>query len=134
MHWEEIKPWLFDDGTELGSYNTQQHWVTHRDGLFLVYTRKDSSNRHIPRSRAPLFMARVDPDKLIVMKKSETVLIPERGVMMGNFGASYITDKESWVTVGENMYPPENLNRGANGSVFAARILWSQPNRLVFPE
>ncbi len=134
MHWEKIRPWLFDDGTELGSYNTQQHWVTHRDGLFLVYTRKDPSNRHIPRSRAPLFMARVDPGKRIVLKSTETILIPERGVMMGNFGASWITEKESWVTVGENMYPPENLDRGANGSVFAARIRWTEPNQMVLPD
>ena len=134
MHWQEIRPWRFDDGTELGSYNTQQHWVTHSDGLFLVYTRRDTANTHIPRSRAPLFMARVDPDKLIVLKKTEVVLIPERGAMMGNFGASYITEKESWVTVGENMYPPENLDRGADGSVFAARIRWTKPNRPALPE
>ena len=131
MRWDEIRPWLFDDGSEIGSYNTQQHWVTHSDELFLVYTRWDPANQHIPRSRAPLFMARVDTDKLIVLKKTEVVLIPEHGAMMGNFGASYITEKESWVTVGENMYPPENLNRGANGSVFAARIIWSQPNRIA---
>jgi hypothetical protein len=76
----------------------------------------------------------VDPDKLIVLKKTEVVLIPERGAMMGNFGASYITEKESWVTVGENMYPPENLDRGADGSVFAARIRWTKPNRPALPE
>ncbi len=131
MRWEPVKPWVFEDGSEIGSYNTQQHWVTHSNGLFLVYTRRDSANRHIPRSRAPLFMARVDPIRLIVLKNTERILIPERGTMMGNFGASNITEKESWVTVGENMYPPENLNRGANGSVFAARILWSEPNRLA---
>jgi hypothetical protein len=29
-----------DDGAELGSYNTQQHWLSHGDGLFLMYTRR----------------------------------------------------------------------------------------------
>ena len=133
MHWQDIRPWVFEDGSEIGSYNTQQHWVTHSDDLFLVYTRRDSTNQHIPRSRAPLFMAQVDPGKLIVLKKTERVIIPERGVMMGNFGASNVTELETWVTVGENMYPPENLDQGANGSVFAARILWNKPNRFKLP-
>ena len=132
MHWQPIKPWTFDNGTELGSYNTQQHWVTHSDGLFLVYTRKGANNDHIPRNRAPLFMARINTDSLFVLKNTEKIIIPERGAMMGNFGATAINENETWVTVGENMYPKENLNRGANGSVFAARILWSRKNRILF--
>ncbi|MBE9509285.1 MAG: exo-alpha-sialidase, partial [Bacteroidetes bacterium] len=83
----------------------------------------------IPRNRAPLFIAQVDPDLLCVLKTTERVLIPERGAMMGNFGVTTINEKETWVTVGENMHPKENLHRGADGSVFAARILWSKPNR-----
>ena len=130
MHWQPIKPWTFDDGKELGSYNTQQHWVTHSKGLFLVYTRRGANNDHIPRSRAPLFIARVNPGNLFVIRDTEKVLIPERGVMMGNFGVSNINDRETWVTVGENMYPPKNLDQGANGSVFAARIFWTKPNKL----
>ena len=35
LHYQPIKPWTFDDGSELGSYNTQQHWLAHSDGLFL---------------------------------------------------------------------------------------------------
>lgn len=132
LHWSPIKPWKFEDGSELGSYNTQQHWVTHCDGLFLVYTRRGANNDHIPRSRAPLFMAPVDTDALCVLRTTERILIPERGSMMGNFGATTISDKETWVTVGENMHPKENLNRGAEGAVFAARILWSKPNRIIF--
>jgi len=132
MHWQPIKPWTFDDGSELGSYNTQQHWAVHSDGLFLVYTRRGANNDHIPRSRAPLFMARVDPQRLVVLRQSERIIIPQRGVMMGNFGVSAINENETWVTVGENMYPPKNLDMGADGSVFAARIFWSRPNKLVF--
>ena len=132
LHWQPIKPWTFDDGSELGSYNTQQHWATHSDGLFLVYTRRGANNDHIPRSRAPLFMARVDPEKLLVLKSTERILIPERGAMMGNFGVSNIDKNETWVTVGENMHPPENLDRGADGSVLAARIFWSKPNIISF--
>ncbi len=128
LHWQGIKPWTFDNGMEIGSYNTQQHWATHSEGLFLVYTRRDANNDHIPRSRAPLFMASVDSDGLILRKETERIIIPERGVMMGNFGVAHINNEESWVTVGENMHPPENLNLGADGSVFAARIHWSVPD------
>ena len=62
LQFAEPKPWTFDDGAELGSYNTQQHWLAHSDGLFLVYTRRGANNDHIVRHRAPLFMAQVDPD------------------------------------------------------------------------
>ncbi|MGZ5505419.1 MAG: sialidase family protein [Limisphaerales bacterium] len=40
LHFEKVRRWTWDDGSELGSYNTQAHWVTHRDGLFLSYTRR----------------------------------------------------------------------------------------------
>lgn len=126
MSWEPIKPWTFDNGKELGSYNTQQHWAVHSDGLFLVYTRKGADNDHIPRSRAPLFMAYVDEERLQVIKETERLLIPQRGVMMGNFGVSSIDKNETWVTVGENMHPPENFGMGADGSVFAARLYWEK--------
>src|SRR5439155_26923249 len=101
LNYESIKPWTFDDGKDLGSYNTQQHWLAHSDGLFLVYTRRGANNDHIIRHRAPLFIARVDPERLHVIRKSERVLIPERGGELGNFGAAAITEKESWVTVAE---------------------------------
>jgi hypothetical protein len=126
-----IKPWTFDDGEELGSYNTQQHWVTHSDGLFLSYTRRGADNDHVPRNRAPLFIAQVDPKKLCVLRDTERILIPERGAMMGNFGVATINESETWVTVGEGMYPPENHKLGGEGAVFAARVIWSKPNRLA---
>lgn len=122
------QPWLFDDGGELGSYNTQQHWLTHVRGLFLVYTRRGANNDHIYRHRAPLFMARIDPKSLRVIRASERVVIPERGTDMGNFGASTISAHESWVTASQNMLIKGVRERGANGSTFVARIIWSSPN------
>jgi len=131
LTFSEPRPWTFDDGEELGSYNTQQHWLTHSDGLFLVYTRRGANNDHIVRHRAPLFMARVDPEKLVVIRGSEKVVVPERGAEMGNFGASAITADESWITVSEGMFMKDSAQRGAEGATFVARILWSKPNRLV---
>lgn len=124
-----MKEWTFDDGTDLGSYNTQQHWVTHQDGLFLAYTRRGANNDHIPRNRAPLFMAQVDPERLVVLRKTEKSLMPERGVMLGNFGATAVTEGESWVTDSEFITGGKAHEKGANGSTFAARVLWSRPNK-----
>lgn len=131
LHYEPIVPWVFDDGSDLGSYNTQQHWLVHSAGLFLVYTRRGANNDHIIRHRAPLFMAQVDPDKPCVIRKTERVVIPERGGEYGNFGAAEINAQESWVTSGEGVWSNDARARGAKGSVFVARILWSRPNQLV---
>ena len=131
MQWTSVKPWTFDDGSDLGSYNTQAHWLVHSDGLFLSYTRRGANNDHIPRNRAPLFLAQVDPVKLNVIRSTEQVLIPERGTMLGNFGASAITENESWVTDAEYMEGDKPNPRGANGTVWAARVIWSKKNKLV---
>lgn len=132
LNFESIKEWKFDDGMELGSYNTQQHWLVHSDGLFLVYTRKGANNDHVERHRAPLFIAQVDPDELCVIRKTERILIPEHGVPLGNFGAATITENESWVTASEFMWPDWNENGrklGAKGKTFVARVIWDKPNR-----
>lgn len=128
IYFRPLKPWKFDDGSELGSYNTQQHWVVHNNGLFLVYTRRGANNDHITRHRAPLFMARVSPGNLHVIRATEKELIPERGVMLGNFGAAFVNKDEWWVTDSEFITGGKAHPRGANGSTFAARIKWSKPS------
>ncbi len=128
LHWEPIRPWTFDDGTDLGSYNTQQHWAAYGDELYLVYTRRGARNDHIARHRAPLFVAKVDTERLCVLKASEQVVLPERGAQMGNFGADQVTDHEWWVTVGEYVYGHRTANRtkpdprGGDGSVLLGRL------------
>lgn len=103
IHFDPAKEWTFDDGKILGSYNTQQHWVTIGGGLFLVYTRRDANNDHIFRHRAPLFIAQVDPDKLQVLRDTEQVLIAEDHATLGNSGICRVSDSESWVTCGEGL-------------------------------
>jgi len=130
LHFSPVKPWTFDDGSDLGNYNTQQHWVTHSDGLFLVYTRRGANNDHVFRHRAPLFMAQVDPERLCILRDTEQVLVPERGARLGNFGVTDISSHESWVTVSEWMQPRGVEKYGSDGSIFIARIHWSKRNRL----
>ncbi len=139
LHFEDYIPWAFDDGDELGSYNTQQHWVTHSDGLFLTYTRRGADNDHVIRHRAPLFIAEVDPERLCVIRDTERILVPDKGAQLGNFGALNASPGESWVVTSEGMHgdatEPMNLDlsegRGANNRVWLARIVWNEPNRLV---
>lgn len=121
LRWEPIRPWTFDDGEDLGSYNTQQHWAAAPGGLFLVYTRRGANNDHIMRHRAPLFIARIDPVELHAIRTTEQVVIPERGAQMGNFGVNRISDEEWWVTVSEGMWGKAR-EMGAEGATFVARI------------
>ena len=116
--------WRFDDGQPLGNYNTQQHWVTHPRGLFLVYTRRGASNDHVFRHRAPLFIAQVDPERLCVVRRTERVLVPEWGARLGNFGVCEVSDAETWVTVTEWMQPVGCEKHGSDNRVYVARIVW----------
>ncbi|HUQ69235.1 MAG TPA: exo-alpha-sialidase [Planctomycetaceae bacterium] len=137
LHFDPPHKWLWDDGSDLGNYNTQQHWVTHSDGLFLVYTRRGANNDHVFRHRAPLFIAQVDPDTRRILRRTERVLVPERGARLGNFGVTQVNERETWVTVAEWMQtwgpniviPPDNQYH-ADNSVYVAQIRWEQPNRL----
>ena len=129
LNFEPIRPWQFDDGSDLGNYNTQQHWVTHSEALFLVYTRRGANNDHVFRHRAPLFMAQVDTERLRVIRETERVLVPERGARLGNFGVTDVSENETWVTVAEWMQPRGVERHGSDGSVFVARIHWATPNK-----
>jgi len=92
----------------------------------LAYTRRGLGNDHVMRHRAPLLMARVDPKTLRVLRETERVLIPERGAPLGNFGAAQISADEWWVTDSEYIMSTRRDPRGADGSVFAARVWWTK--------
>jgi len=129
LHYDPPRPWRFDDGSCLGSYNTQQHWITHADGLFLVYTRRGLNNDHVFRHRAPLMMARVDPERLVVLRQTERELVPNRGARLGNFSCCAVTEEESWVVVAEWMQPEGCERYGSDNAIWFVRILWDRPNR-----
>lgn len=134
LNWEEKRAWAWEDGTPLDMSTTQQHWLTHSDGLFLVYTRKGSSNVNVIRWRSPLWVARVDVKRRCLIKSTEQVVLPlvgdgvsdpDKVALMGNFNVTNASPEESWVTVGE--WIPRD---GYRGDVLLARIRWSKPNRL----
>lgn len=137
LAYSEKQAWAWDDGTPLEMSTTQQHWLTHSEALYLVYTRKDASNANVLRWRSPLWMARVDPGTLRLIRDTERVALPLVGdgvkapddvAIMGNFHATNVTPDESWVTVGEWM-----PKRGARGDTLLAQIAWVRPNGLAVP-
>jgi len=124
------KPWCWDDGEEIGNYNTQQHWLKGGGNLYLVYTRRGANNDHVFRHRAPLFIAQVDTDRLCLLRASEQIVVPEKGARLGNFGVTYVSDHESWVVVSEWMQtnPPNPSDctvcerYGANNRLWLSRV------------
>ncbi|GAA4438696.1 hypothetical protein GCM10023091_19610 [Ravibacter arvi] len=129
LHFEEPVRWRFDDGEDLGSYNTQQHWVTHSDGLFLVYTRRSELGENVPRHRAPLFIAQVDPERLVVIRSTEKILVPNKGAQLGNFGVVNVSENETWVTTSEGMSKTA-ANFGADNRLYVVRLKWARPNKV----
>ena len=101
LHFNELKTWRFDNGEELGNYNTQQKWLKHNDKLYLIYNRKSELNNGVFRSRAPLYMAEVDANNLNVIRHTERIVFPEKGARMGNFNVANVTDNQSWIITGE---------------------------------
>jgi hypothetical protein len=136
LNYAKHEPWQWEDGEHLEMSTTQQHWLTHSDALFLVYTRLDATNRNVVRWRSPLWLAQVDPQTLRLKRDTERVVLPLMGdgvndpgnvALMGNFHVTHVSPGESWITVGE--WHPKNLKRG--GDVLLARLRWSKPNLLA---
>ncbi len=135
LKWTPKQPWAWENGEPLMLSTTQQHWLAHSDGLFLIYNRKDATNLNVPRWRAPLWMAQVDPATLRLRRDTERIVLPLVGdgvkqpddvAFSGNFHPVNVSPGESWVTDGE-MLP----KRGWKGDLLLARIRWAKPNRLV---
>ncbi len=134
LHYEPQQAWTWDDGEPLVTHTTQQHWLTHSDGLFLVYTRKDASNEKIVRWRAPLWVAQVDVKTLRLIKATERIVLPIIGDALnhpelvafnGNFGIAHASAEESWITDGS--WCPKT----GRGELALARVRWSRPNALA---
>lgn len=134
VNYSKQQAWRWDDGTEISMSTTQQHWLTRDDALYLVYTRQDATNQNVIRWRSPLWVARVDPDRRVLIRESEQTVLPMMGngitepdsvALMGNFNVTNASPMESWVTVGEWM-----PKRSARGNVLLARIGWTRPNGL----
>ncbi len=125
LHFSEPIEWKFDTDSLVNSENTQQHWVKSPWGLYLVYT---SSNRpesdNVARGRAPLFIAEFDENNMCLIKATETILVPNTGAQLGNFGAFDVDETHSWVVTSEAT-TTATLEAGDNNArVYIAKIHW----------
>lgn len=135
LSWTDLQAWCWDDGAPLMMSTTQQRWITHSLGLFLVYTRKAEANVNVMRWRAPLYVSEVDTRTKQLIRTSERIVFPLIGdgvnnpdhvARMGNFHTANAASHESWVTVGEAL-----PNDGWRGNTLLARIKWARGNELV---
>jgi len=111
---------MWQDGSLLQNYNTQQHWMTLGDRLYLVYTRRGAGNDHVFRHRAPLFAAQVENMRLL--KKTEVALVPERGARLGNFGVTQLSDIRAAVMAAEWMQPRGCEAYGSDNTIFLSQV------------
>jgi len=120
LHYTDLQLWKWEDGSLLDTYNTQQHWMTLGDELYLVYTRRGAGNDHVFRHRAPLFAARVENMRLV--RETEQAIVPERGARLGNFGVTQISQNKALVMAAEWMQPRGCEAYGSDNSIFLSVI------------
>lgn len=125
----------FDDGTNVGNYCTQQHWITGGGKLYMVYTRKGVNNDHVFRHRAPLLIAEFDTERMCLIRSTEKIAVPERGARLGNFGCqSFLDGKRAFVFASEWMQTIEPnpsdwticAKYGSDNSVFISEIVFDE--------
>lgn len=131
LNWAEPQAWQWDNGEALEMSTTQQHWLKHSDGLYLVYMRKATENANVMRWRAPLYMALVDQSTMRLIRSTERVVFPLIGDGIntptlvphyGNFHTMLLNQDQSLILAGEVI--PENFH----GDLWMARIWWKKPN------
>ncbi len=134
LKWAEPQAWVWDNGEAVDMSTTQQHWLKHSDGLYLVYTRKATENANVMRWRAPLYMAMVKQKTMRLVRSTEQVVFPLIGDGInaptlvphyGNFHTMMLNRGQSLILAGEVV--PENFH----GDMLMARIWWARPNRFA---
>ena len=103
LNWGKIRPWTWDDDSEIETESTQQHWIKCGDRRFLAYTRNDGTNGKIMRFRAPLYIAEADAEKAQLIRSSEKVAFPRQNikgveVLYGNFHCTQLDDNTGLIT------------------------------------
>lgn len=113
MKFTPAVPLRWDDGEVVPSSSTQMRWIRQADRLYLVYTRTNPEGKRVFRQRAPLWMAEMDTTKLRLMKATEVVVVPMSPGKddLGNFGTTFVSDKNSLVTTSEFGRTPESKSR-----------------------
>lgn len=131
LNFDTPRELCFDDGENIGNYNTQQHWLTGGGRLWLVYTRRAGVNDHIFRHRAPLFIAEFDLERMCVIRSTEQIAVTERGARLGNFGCQSYSEREGYIYAAEWMQNDPHgwdacAKYGSDNSIFINRVLFEE--------
>jgi hypothetical protein len=118
--WREPQSWRWDDGEPIAMHTTMTTLPAHPGGLLLVYTRIRDDNRDVFRGRAPLHCTDIDPATLTLRRSTERIVVPNRGLPVGNFWVWPIDEDRSYVAVAE--WPRDG--RAENGDTWLAKIYW----------
>jgi len=127
LKWEAPVPWAWDSGETIRMDQTMTKLLAHSDGLVLVYTRIRGDNAGTFRHRAPLHLADLDGQTLRLKRETERVIVPDRGMAVGNFWAWPLNAEESLVATAE--WPRDG--RPQNGDIWLCRVKWRRPNRML---
>jgi len=120
----ELRAWCWEDGIPIGNRNTQQHWMVLKNGLYLAYTREGAANDHVFRNRAPIFLARFDPERKCLIRSTEQPLVPEYGARLGNFQTISDGAGASWLVTAEWMQPLGCEKYGSDNAIWFVRATW----------
>ncbi|MFT5369647.1 MAG: hypothetical protein ACI8V2_004625, partial [Candidatus Latescibacterota bacterium] len=130
LTWSKPQPWTWDNGEEIAMDQTMTKLLSHPDGLVLAYTRIRDDNTNTFRHRAPLHVAGLDPTTHRLIRNTERIIVPDKGMAVGNFWAWPITQDETLIFTAE--WPRDG--RPSNGDIWISRIKWRNPNTDITPE
>jgi len=122
LHFAPLRPWCWTDGTSIGNANTQQHWMSAGGRLYLAYTRVTPRNGHVFRNRAPVFLARFDPQAGGLVRETEFPLVPELGARLGNFCCTPCGSTAFWLVTAEWMQPLGCEKYGSDNSIWLVKL------------
>ena len=131
LNWGDPIPWTWDIGEEIPMDQTMTKFVVHSDGLLLCYTRIRDDNAETFRHRAPLHIADFDPATLRLKKDSEYIIVPNKGMPVGNFWVWPVNQQESCVVTAEWPRDKQRAEQNINGDIWLCRIKWQNPNTLL---
>jgi len=124
ISWEPPVPWKWDNDEIIPMSQTMTKLLSHSDGLVLVYTRICDDNSNVFRNRAPLFIADFDTESLSLKRSTELIIVPNKGLPVGNFWVWPVNQDESYVVTAE--WPRDG--REENGDVWLVKVKWRKPN------
>ncbi len=131
LNWSEPEAWSWDNGEKIAMNQTMTKWLVHAQGLLLCYTRIRPDNAETFRHRAPLHIAELDIATRRLKKDTECIIVPNKGLPVGNFWVWPVNQEETCVVTAEWPRDEKRALQKINGDIWFCRIKWRQPNTLM---